>query len=159
MRRAFVAMVSLVGILVTAGVPPARAMTVRHETSSFDATIQWSCPGRDPVEHYTETTHSTTYSVDGQRVRVIDHVGWRGWIVNRETGALLRDAANWNDVYTYRGKRIVKIVTTGVIWRLTVPGHGIIVHQSGRQVFERGDEPDSTPFMEAPDIQKLCSYV
>lgn len=160
MRRAVAVLLSLSAVGLVCVGSPAQAMTVKHETSSFSASLRWSCPGRDPVEHYTQTTRTTTFFVHGERVRVIDHVRWQGWIANREAGgAPLRDAGSWNNVYTYDGRRVIRAVTTGAIWRLTVPGHGIVVHQSGRQVYERRHEISTTPFMGPAQIDKLCRYV
>jgi hypothetical protein len=153
-----VAVIAIVGV-AGANISSAAAMTVQHETSSFDATIAWSCPGPNPVEHYTLTTETTTFSVAGTRVRVIDHQEWRGWITNRQTGELIRDAANWNDVYTYEGKHVVRGVTTGAVWRFTVPGHGIVVHQTGRSVFQQNEDPWDTPFGGFADPAALCAYV
>jgi hypothetical protein len=158
MRRSLVVTVSLAGMLLVGTASPAQAMTVRRETSSYHATINWPCPGPDPVERYTLTTHTTTYSVDEQRVRVIDHAHRRGWLVDRDTGALIRDDANWTDVYTYRGRHLVRGVLTGAVWRLTIPGHGIVVHQTGRSVFGPGENSE-TPFGGQADISQLCAYV
>jgi hypothetical protein len=157
-RRLVVAVIATVGI-VGAHMSSAAAMTVKHETSSFDGTIAWSCPGPNPLEHYTLTTHTTTFFVAGTRVRVIAHQEWRGWITNRDTGELMRDAGNWSNVYTYEGRHVVRGVTTGVIWRFTVPGHGIIVHQSGRSVFQQDGESSETPFGGFADVGQLCQYV
>jgi hypothetical protein len=157
-RRLVVAMIAIVGV-AGANISPAAAVTVKHETSSFDAVIQWSCPGPNPTELSTLPSRTTTFYVDGKRVRVIEHQEWRGWITNRETGELIRDAANWNNVYTYEGRHVVRGVTTGVIWRFVVPGHGIIVHQSGRSVFQQDEEPWNTPFGGFADTAALCAYV
>jgi hypothetical protein len=157
MRRSLVMLLSIAATILVAA--PAEAMTVRHETSSFDAEIHWPCPGRDPVERYTLATRTTSFFVDGTRVRVIDHQHWHGWITDRDTGAQIRDDANWTDVYTYRGRHLLKAVVTGAIWRLTIPGHGIVVHQTGRSVFEPGVGTQETPFAGQADITKLCPYV
>jgi hypothetical protein len=157
MRRSLLVLSVIATVLAVAA--PAGAMTVRHETTSFDATIHWSCPGPDPLERYTLTTRTTTFSVDGHRVRVIAHAHWRGWLTDRDTGAQIRDDGAWTDVYTYRGRRIVKIVTTGAVWRLTIPGHGMVVHQTGRSVYEPGEGSQSTPFGGQADVSALCPYV
>ena len=159
MRRTQAAALVLGAALVVSSAAPVLAVTIKHETSSFDATIPWSCPGPNPIEHYTLTTRTTTFFIGGKRVRVIDHQQWRGWITNRETGALIRDTGNWNDVYTYEGNHVVRGVTTGAVWRFTVPGHGIVVHQTGRSVFEPGTGEWSTPFGGSPDVSGLCPYV
>ena len=159
MGRAIAVMSAVVCAFVAMSASPAAARTVTHETSSFDATIPWQCPGPNPIEHYTLTTRTTTFFLGGKRVRVIDHQQWRGWITNRETGALIRDNGNWNDVYTYEGNHVVRGVTTGAVWRFTVPGHGIVVHQTGRSVFERGADEWSTPFGASADVAALCPYV
>jgi hypothetical protein len=145
--------------LALVGAAPSAALTVTHETSSFDGTIAWSCPGPDPIEHYTLTTRTTTFTLGDRRVREMHHSQWRGWITNRETGALIRDNGTWNDVYIFEGKQVVRAVTTGAVWRFTVPGHGIVVHQTGRLVFEPGGDEWSTPFGGFTDISKLCAYV
>lgn len=159
MRRMFTIVLGLTSALIILTASPAGALTVSHETTSFSATIPWSCPGPNPIEHYTQTTRTTTFSVAGQRVREIVHVQWRGWITNRETGELIRDNANWTDVYTFEGKHLVRAVLTGAVWRFTVPGHGIVVHQTGRSVFEPGEEDWTTPFGGPADISTLCGYV
>ena len=60
---------------------------------------------------------------------------------NRDTGELLRDDGDWTVVLFYgpSGNRVVRLTTSGAVWRLTVPGEGIIVHQSGRLI-RIGDE-------------------
>jgi hypothetical protein len=159
MRRIGLAVWATAMALVGSAATPSAAMTVTHETSSFDGTIGWSCRGHDPIEHYTLTTRTTSFAVGDTRVREIQHSQWRGWIANRETGELIRDDGTWNDVYTFDGKHIVRIVTTGAVWRFTVPGHGIVVHQTGRTVFEPSGDEWSTPFGGFADISKLCAYV
>src|SRR5215510_13417127 len=140
---------SVVRVCVTVGIAlglvpaisaPASAMTVKHKVvvSSFD--IHWTCPGRDPVEHATTTVHRTEFWAGGVRVRAITHTLWRGRLENRDTGALMRDDGTWTvfDTYSPSGKRIVRSATSGSVWRFTVPGEGIVVHQTGRQVIGHG---------------------
>jgi hypothetical protein len=142
------------------GAVPAAAQTVTHETTSFTATTRWPCPGHDPVEHYRLTFHDTTFKRDGVRVRLISHAIWRGWITNRTTGALVRDDSNWTEIVTFNatGRREVRHVTVGSVWRLTIPGHGIVVHQSGRTVTDQSGTT-STPFGGFADPSKMCPYV
>ena len=53
MRRTQAAALVLGAALVVSSAAPVLAVTIKHETSSFDATIPWSCPGPNPIEHYT----------------------------------------------------------------------------------------------------------
>jgi hypothetical protein len=159
MKRILLVATMVAGALTVVGGSPAAAMTVKHETSSYDATIPWTCPGPNPIEHYTLSTQTTTFFVGGKRIRVIDHQEWRGWITNRETGERIRDAGNWNDVYTYEGNHVLRGVTTGAVWRFTVPGHGIVVQETGRSLFEQGSDSWETPFGGSPDVSALCPYV
>jgi hypothetical protein len=159
MRRMLTIALGVAGALITLIASPVAALTVSHETNSYTATIPWSCPGRDPIEQYTLTTRTTTFSVGDKRVRVMDHSQWRGWITNRETGELIRDDANWTNVYVFEGKHLVRAVQTGAVWRFTVPGHGIVVHQTGRSVFTPGEEDWASTFGGPADISTLCAYV
>jgi hypothetical protein len=135
-------------------------MTVRHRVivSSFD--VRWRCPGRDPVEHATTTVHRTVFWNGGVRVRVIEHTLWKGHIENRTTGALMRDAGSWTLTSTYapNGRRIIRQATTGSVWRFTVPGEGIVVHQTGRQVIGQGQDFESA-FGGFADSTLMCPFV
>jgi hypothetical protein len=157
LRKTLIAAIVAVGVL--AGTP-AQALTVTHHTSSITSTAHWTCPGRDPVEHFTATFHESVFKRDGVRVREITHISWRGWITNRSTGALIRDDGNWTVIVTYNdtGRRFVRSALTGATWRLTIPGVGIVVHQSGRQAFSHGVETE-TPFGGIADPSAMCPYV
>jgi hypothetical protein len=140
----------------------ASAMTVTHSVhvSWFD--IHWTCPGRDPVEHATTTVRITEFSTDGIRVRQIEHWHWTGRLENRDTGELLRDDGDWTVVLFYgpSGNRVVRLTTSGVVWRLTVPGEGIIVHQSGRLIRTGDNETDlfTSTFGGRADPSPLCAF-
>jgi hypothetical protein len=137
----------------------ATALTVRHNIYTGGATIGWSCPGHDPQETFTTVTRETLFLQDGQRVRAVEHTHWRGWITNRETGELVRDDGDWNTTLFFRGRHVVRAVTTGAVWRFTVHGHGIVVHQTGRYVSEQGEDDWATPFGGFADFSALCAYV
>ncbi len=141
-------------------VTPAGALVVVHETESYEGTIDWICPGRNPVESYVQTWHSAVFKRDGKAVRRIVHITWRGAIRHRETGAVIRDNANWTDVYILDGHRVLRSYTSGVIWRLAIPGHGIVVHQSGHLVYNNETDTEwSSPQAMSPDISAMCPYV
>lgn len=159
-RAALVAIVAMVGLSIVGMETPASALTVSRSSTEIASTVHWPCPGPDPAEHFTLVFRDTTYKRDGVGVMVISHVTWRGTLVNRTTGALVRDDSTWNQVFTFNttGKRIVRTVTTGAVWRLTIPGHGIVVHQSGRSVTE-GNDTWSTPFGGLTNPSPMCAYV
>ena len=142
--------------------PQASAMTVRHHVDTSHYDIHWTCPGPNPIEHVTTTVRITEFWDDGARVRQIEHWHWTGRIENRDTGQVLRDNGDWTVVLTYgpSGNRVVRLTTSGVVWRLTVPGEGIIVHQSGRLI-RRGDGTDifTSTFGGRADPSPLCAYV
>ena len=151
-------------IALVLGLPTAAqasATTVTHSVhvSRFD--IHWTCPGRDPVEHATTTVRITEFRADGVRVRQIEHWHWTGRVENRDTGVLLRDDGDWTVVLFYgpSGNRVVRLTTSGVVWRLTVPGEGIIVHQSGRLI-RTGDGTDifTSTFGGRADSSPLCAF-
>lgn len=157
-RRTIAALLGAL-LLLPLGLPAAAAIP-EHETDTQELNVRWRCPGEDPRERATMTTRRTTYSRDGRRVKVIAHVQWRGWITHRETGALLRDDATWTETYHYDGRRLLRTVLTGGIWRLVVPGHGIVMHQTGRRVTIEGDDAFETPFFAEPSFDDgLCRYV
>lgn len=138
----------------------AAADTPAHETDTQELRIRWRCPGEDPREEATMRTRRTTFSHEGRRVKVIAHIRWRGWITHRETGALLRDNATWTETSHYDGRRLLRTVLTGGIWRIVVPGHGIVMHQTGRRVTLGDDEVIETPFFAEPSFDDgLCLYV
>ena len=138
---------------------PASAATVKHRVivSNFDT--HWECPGRDVIEHVTRIVHRTVFRVDGVRVRTIEHTLWKGHLQNRRTGALMRDDGSWTTVTTYAsdGKRVVRVATAGSIWRFTVPGEGIVVHQTGRSVV--GDQDFESAFGGFADSSLMCPFV
>ena len=140
----------------------ASAMTVRHHVDVSRYDIHWACPGPNPVEHVTATVRITEFRIDGVRVRQIEHWQWTGRLEHRDTGKLLRDDGNWTVVLTYgpSGNRVVRLTTSGVVWRLTVPGAGMIVHQSGRLI-RSGDGTDlfSSTFGARADESPLCAYI
>jgi hypothetical protein len=154
--------IALAATLVTLGVMPlAWADAPKRGTSTETIEVSWNCPGRDPRERATVTTRETTFRRDGDRIRVTFHTQWRGWLTHRETGERIRDEGTWTDTYSYRGRDLVQIVTSGVVWRLVIPGHGIVMHQSGHwELLSEDDEPFQTPFAASPDFERgLCRYV
>jgi len=160
MKRKFVATICGTVCALAILAPPAVAMQVTHDRAVFTDTVDWQCPGADPVERFTVTSRSTTFVRDGKRVRMIEHSAWRGVITHRETGARIRDDGNWATVYVYRGQRVVRRVTTGSVWRLTVPGHGIVMHQTGRAVYdEETNDEWATPFGGFISSSGMCPYV
>jgi len=152
-------------IALVLGVPTAAqasAMTVTHSVHVSQYDIHWACPGRDPVEHVTTTVRITAFWVDGARVRQIEHWHWTGRVENRDTGELLRDDGDWTVVLFDgpSGNRVVRITESGVVWRLTVPGEGIIVHQSGRLIRTGDNETDlfTSVFGGRADPSPLCAF-
>jgi len=148
--------------LVAVGAAPtgAQALTVTHTTSSFSSTTRWPCPGRNPVEQFTLTFHDTTFERHGARLRAVSHATWRGWITNRTTGALVRDASNWTEIFTFgpNGHKVIRHVTVGAVWRLTIPGQGIVLQQTGRDVIDPDGET-STPNAGFIDVSAMCPFV
>ncbi len=140
----------------------ASAMTVRHHSDVSHFDIHWTCPGRNPVEHATTTARITEFWADGVRVRQIEHWHWTGRVENRDTGELLRDDGDWTVVLYYgpSGNRVVRLTTSGVVWRLTVPGEGIVVHQSGRLIRDgAGTDLFTSTFGARADPSPLCAFV
>ena len=152
----------LVLLTTVATAAPATAMRVTHEKDSYSGSASWSCPGKNPQEDYTVTSRSTTFRRDGVRTRIISHQHWRGWITSRQDGALVRDDGDWTVVNTFgpNGNRVIRSVTTGSVWRLTVPGDGIVVHQAGRSWYNpaSGDSGSSAAGGFA-DPSDMCDYV
>jgi hypothetical protein len=153
-------------IALVLGLPTAAqasAMTVTHSVHGSHYDIHWTCPGRDPVEHVTTIVRITAIWDDGVRVRQIEHWHWSGRVENRDTGALLRDDGDWTVVLFYgpSGNRVVRLTTSGVVWRLTVPGEGIIVHQSGRLIRTGDNRTDlfTSTFGARADPSPLCAFV
>jgi hypothetical protein len=144
-------------------VAQARAMTVTHSVHVSEVNIRWPCPGRDPVEHATTTFRITEYRSHGVRVRRIEHWHWSGRMENRDTGELLHDDGDWTVVLFYgpSGNRVVRITESGVVWRLTVPGEGIIVHQSGRLIRTGDNQSDlfTSTFGGRADPSPMCAFV
>ncbi|MDP9184319.1 MAG: hypothetical protein M3O29_01460 [Actinomycetota bacterium] len=139
---------------------PASAMTVTHTVHVDQFDVHWTCPGHDPVEHATTTVRITEFWADGVRVRSITHWLWRGWLENRDTGELLRDDGSWTVVSLYgpSGNRVVRTTISGAVWRFTVPGEGIVVHQTGRAVYG-DDEEFTSAFGGSADTSLLCAFV
>ena len=159
-RTALVAAVAMAGLSIVGMATPALALTVSRSSTEIASSVHWPCPGPDPLEQYTLVFRDTTYERDGVRIMVISHVTWRGVITNRTTGAPLRDDGTWNQVFTFNasGKRVVRTVTTGAMWRLTIPGHGMVVQQTGRLV-QMGNHTWSTPQGGFADPTPMCPYV
>jgi hypothetical protein len=97
------------------------------------------------------------------RVRQIEHWHWTGRVENRDTGELLPDDGDWTVVLFYgpSGNRVVRLTTSGVVWRLTVPGEGIIVHQSGRlnRTGDNATDLFTSTFGARADPSPLCAFV
>ena len=151
--------IALVLGLPTAAQASAVRVTHSVHVSQFD--IRWTCPGRDPVEHATTTVRTTEFWSDGVRVRSIEQWHWTGRVENRDTGELLRDDGDWTVVLFYgpSGNRVVLITTSGAVWRLTVAGEGIIVHQTGRLVRIGDDDVFTSVFGGRADSSPLCAFV
>ena len=164
-RKSILGMGVALVIALVVGLPApaqASAMTVRHHIDVSHSDIQWICPGRNPVEHATTTVRITEFWADGVRVRQIEHWHWRGRVENRDTGELLRDNGDWTVVLSYgpSGNRVARLTTSGVVWRLTVPGEGIIVHQSGRLIRNSdGTDIFTSTFGARADPSPLCAFV
>jgi hypothetical protein len=166
-RRRYVVRVGVtLAIALVLGLPTtaqASAMSVTHSVSVSRFGIHWACPGRDPVEHVTTTVRITEFRADGVRVRQIEHWHWTGRVENRDTGELLRDDGDWTVALFYGlgGNRVVRITESGVVWRLIVPGEGIIVHQSGRLIRTGDNETDlfTSTFGGRADPSPLCRFV
>ena len=155
-----------VAIALVLGLPTAvqsSAMTVTHSVHVSQRNIRWPCPGPDPVERATTTVRITEFWAGGVRVRSIEHWHWTGRVENRDTGEVLRESGDWTVVLFYgpRGNRVVRLTTSGVVWRLTVPGEGIIVHQSGRLIRTGDNETDlfTSTFGGRADSSPLCAFV
>ena len=151
-------------IALVLGLPSAAqasATTVTHSVHVSQFDIHWTCPGRDPVEHATTTVRIAEFLADGVRVRSIEHWRWTGRVENRDTGELVRDDGSWTVVLFYgpSGNRVVRITTSGAVWRLTVPGEGIIVHQTGRLVRIGDDDEFTSTFGGRADSLPLCAFV
>ena len=167
LRRASVVRVSLtLAIALVLGLPTAAqasAMTVTHSVDGSQYDLHWACPGRDPVEHVTTAVRITAFWDEGVRVRQIEHWRWTGRVENRDTGELLHDDGDWTVVLFYApsGNRVVRLTTSGVVWRLTVPGEGIIVHQSGRLIRTGDNATDlfTSTFGARADPTPLCAFV
>ncbi len=146
--------------LALATAAPASAMTVKHTVHVDQFDVHWGCPGHDPVEHATTTVRITEFWAAGVRVRSIEHWLWRGWLENRDTGELVRDDGSWTVVSFYgpSGNRTVRSTTSGAVWRFTVPGEGIVVHQTGRAVYG-DDEEFTSAFAGFADSSALCAFV
>jgi len=138
-------------------------MSVRHhvEVSHYD--VQWPCPGPNPVEHVTTTARITEFWSDGARVRQIEHWHWMGRVQNRDTSDFLRDDGDWTVVILYGrgGNRIERIFVSGVVWRVTVAGEGIVVHQSGRLIRTGDNKTDlfASTFGTRADPSPLCAFL
>ena len=153
-------------IVLALGLPTsaqARARTVTHDVDVSHFDIRWACPGPNPVERVTTTVRTTVFRSDGVRVRQIEHWHWTGRVENRTTGQVLRDDGNWTVVLFYgpNGGRVVRLTTSGVVWHLTVPGEGIIVHQSGRLIRTGDNATDvfTSTFGGRADPSPLCAFV
>jgi hypothetical protein len=142
-------------------VAQASATTVTHSVHVSQFDIYWTCPGRDPVEHATTTVRIAQFRADGVRVRSIEHWHWTGRVENRDTGELVRDDGSWTVVLFYgpSGNHVVRITTSGAVWRLTVPGEGIIVHQTGRLIRIGDDDEFTSTFGGRADSSPLCGFV
>ena len=151
-------------IALVLGLPTAAqatAMTATHSVHVSHFDVHWMCPGRDPVEHATTIVRITEFRADGVRVRQIEHWHWTGRVENRETGDLLRDDGDWTVVLFYgpSGHRVVRLTTSGAVWRLTVPGEGIIVHQTGRLIRTGDDDVFTSAFGGRAETAPLCAFV
>jgi hypothetical protein len=153
-------------IALALGLPTAAqasAMTVTHGVGGSRYDIRWPCPGLDPVEHVTTAVRSTAFWDNGIRVRQIEHWHWTGRVQNPDGGEPLHDDGDWTVVLFYgpNGNRAVRLTTSGVVWRLTVPGEGIIVHQSGRLIRTGDNATDlfTSTFGARADPSALCAFV
>jgi hypothetical protein len=149
-------------IVVSPTAAHASAMTVTHSIGGSHYDLPWTCPGPDPVEHVTTTVRITAFWDDGVRVRQIEHWHWTGRVENRDTGELLNDDGDWTVALFYgpSGNRIIRLTTSGAVWRFTVPGEGIVVHQTGRLIRTGGGEDVFTStFGARADPTPLCAFV
>ena len=72
-----------------------------------------------------------------------------------------RDDGTWTTVSFYgpSGKHVVRTTTSGAVWRFTVPGEGIVVHQTGRIVFGDDGLEFASTFADSADTSALCAFV
>jgi hypothetical protein len=125
-----------------------------HDEFSFDIDCGTFSLREDVVEDGTFQVH---FEADGiTATRVVVHHHFRGVITNPTTGETLGDPSDYTDFIDFAGTQsdptddIVR--EAGSIFRIHVPGEGIVVHDTGLVIFV----PDGTVEIHGPHEQLVA---
>jgi hypothetical protein len=151
--------IAVLGCVAASGLQGvAGAVTPKHSESSFNGKFFYRCPGPDAVERASVSFSTTRFRRHDGVTKTITHTRWRG-VIQGSDGTRIRDEGSWTSTVYRRGSDFLRGTTSGVVWHLTIPGEGIIIHQSGRQVTVDGGETFASTFAGTAESRPLCRYV
>ena len=137
------------GFLVGGLAAPANATPPERftETAGDDYTFEDECaPGVDLVGAFEETIDGTVFfDRDGDVVRIVEHISYRGTATRSDTGHTLTDRADYTLVFDpVEGTATL----TGKNYNITYPATGPVFQDVGRRIFNL--EPFDVLFVAGP---------
>ena len=136
MRRVVVAVAAVAGVAALAGTAAASKPVVleKHNSLTRDFANIPDCVafGFTHTEHYDVTrTVTDFYDQEGNLLREVVHVRFVGTATNDVTGKTIPVVGVRHLVFDFVNETFTE---TGVLRHVTVPGQGIVLHESGRFV-------------------------
>jgi hypothetical protein len=138
LRRVLTLALAVLFLLVVA-VPASAKAPVAKFTDEFDFVVPSADSGCDFDFLVVGTDKIQVRAFD--MTEIISH-NQKATLTNLDNGQSLDDNGTWKDTLTFDGDgNLVSIDTTGSIFRITIPGQGIVVQDTGKIVFdpETGD--------------------
>jgi hypothetical protein len=119
----------------------ARPFHFQDTSSEFDPHFA-TCNGQDISLFTTGRTHGTTFfDSDGDVVRTIVHNRFLDHFTNTITGEKLLNRGTFQETFIpVPGTDEFTDTVVGHVFLATQPGHGIVIHDSGRVVFSPNEE-------------------
>ncbi len=161
MRRLSVLAAVLAAAAVSAGAATAAKPVVVEKNNEFTRHFAGIplCPGFTVTADFQiRRTITRYYDNEGNLLREVVHVHFTGTNTNDESGKSLPVNGVRHIVFDFVNNTFTE---TGVLRHVTVPGSGIVLHESGRLVTSLVD--DSLIFMAGPhqeftgDVEEFCA--
>jgi hypothetical protein len=114
--------------------PASAAPPVKQQREVIPYEFAAPCEGFDILVSGVETIERTTYlDRDGDPVRVVSHDRFLETDTNSVSGTAVRLSGRQREEVDFvAGTRTV----TGPVFKMTIPGRGVVIHDAGRVVFD-----------------------
>jgi len=151
-------------VAVLAFTPSTQAAVPVHFELTFSGVFTYDCGSVTLMEPWTSALRVTLFSdADGDRVRALRHLTFRGILTNPLTGMTADDGADTSQEIDLTTGTPGETVERGVLARVTAPGYGLVWHDVGRVVYTVPFDPATIVFEAGPhefvhyDVSELCA--